>query len=75
MSEVPSVTGTLCDIKASENTRVRYISILDRTHKPVSVEFGFPIKGSTWRVKAGLGHSVVPGMELERDGVSRRGAL
>jgi len=32
------------------------------------------IKGSAWCIKAGLGHRVVLGMELERDGISRRGA-
>jgi hypothetical protein len=46
---------------------------LDRWDAQASV--GSAIKGSAWCVKAGLGYSVVLGMELERDGVSKRGAL
>jgi hypothetical protein len=46
---------------------------LERSDAQASV--GSVVKGSAWRVKAGLGHSVVLGMERELDGVSRRCAL
>ena len=36
---------------------------------------GSAIKGSAWCIKAGLGHSVILGMEREQDGVSRGGTL
>ena len=48
--------------------------ILD-TRWDLQASVGSAIKRSARGVKAGLGHSVVLGMELERDGVSRRGAL
>jgi hypothetical protein len=55
----------------SENMRCEIYS--DRSDVQASV--GSAIKRSARSVKAGLGHRVVLGMELERDGVSRHGAL
>ena len=61
----------LCGTKTSENMRCEIY--LDGQNPQASI--GSAIKGSAGCFKAGLGHGVVLGMELERDGVSNRGAL
>jgi hypothetical protein len=55
----------------SEKTRCEIY--LNRSNAQASINS--TIKRSAWSVKAGLGHRVVLGMELERDSVSRCGAL
>ena len=45
------------------------------TRYDVQTSINSAIKGSAWCIKAGLGHSVVLGIEFERDDVPSRGAL
>ena len=80
-NEFPSgkavVISTQCNRDAmrheniSENKRCE--TYMNRQDAQASV--GSAIKGSAWCIKAGLGHSVVLGMEREQDCVSRGGAL
>jgi hypothetical protein len=73
------VSSTQCNRDAmryknmSEKTRCEIYLDIWIENAQASVESS--IKRSAWTVKAGLGHCVVLGIELERDGISGLGGL